>query len=193
MTPITEGSEKTTMRKIVASLHVSLDGVMESPETWASAYSNDEMERANEAGEAASDALLMGRLTYRVLADYWPHQSSDVPIADYINTTPKFVVSKTLETVDWQNSTLIRGNVVEELIKLKRQPGKDITIVGSATLVRSLLRDNLLDELRLMIPPIVVGKGKRLFAEGSEQALELVDSQTFDTGVLSLTYRPAGT
>jgi dihydrofolate reductase len=170
-----------------------VDGVMESPEMWAFAYSDAEMERANEAGMAASDAMLLGRKTYEEFAVYWPHQSRDVPMVDYINTTPKFVVSTTLDRVDWQNSTLIGGNVNEELTRLKQQPGKDITIIGSATLVRSLLRDDLLDELRLMIPPIILGSGRRPFAdEGEQKALKLVDAKTFGTGVLYLTYQPAG-
>jgi dihydrofolate reductase len=180
------------MRRIVASLFVSVDGVMESPETWAFTYSDDEMERANQAGMAASDAMLLGRKTYEEFAAYWPYQSRDVPMVDYINTTPKFVVSTTLDRVEWQNSTLIGGNVNEELTRLKQQPGKDITIIGSATLVRSLLRDDLLDELRLMIPPIVLGSGRRLFADEGKQALKLVDAKTFGTGVLYLTYQPAG-
>jgi len=108
-----------------------------------------------------------------------------------MNNTPKLVVSTTLDTVEWQNSTLIRGNVVEELTKLKQQPGNNISIVGSATLVRSLLREGLLDELQLLVCPIVVGSGKRLFEDGGGQALKLVHATTFSTGVLSLTYAPA--
>ncbi|MDQ3228005.1 MAG: dihydrofolate reductase family protein, partial [Chloroflexota bacterium] len=111
----------------------------------------------------------------------------------HMNTTPKYVVSTTLDSVDWQNSTLIKGDVNAELTKLKQQPGKNISITGSGILVESLLRDKLLDELVLLVHPIVVGKGKRLFAnEGDRQPLELVDAKTFSTGVLSLTYRPAG-
>jgi dihydrofolate reductase len=110
-----------------------------------------------------------------------------------MNNTPKFVVSKTLEEpLEWTNSTLIKGDVAEEISRLKQQPGKDISITGSPTLVRSLLQGDLLDELRLMVHPIVVGSGKRLFEDGSDQkALELVDSKTFGTGVLYLTYQPA--
>ncbi len=111
-----------------------------------------------------------------------------------MNNTPKFVVSTTLDTVAWQNSTLIKGNVAEELTRLKQQLGKNIGITGSATLIRSLLRDNLLDELNLLVHPVVVGSGKRLFPDGSDPvALKLVDAQTFSTGVLSLTYQSAGT
>ena len=183
------------MRKVVASELVSLDGVMESPEKWSFQFHNDEMAEANEAGMAAADTMLLGRVTYQEFASYWPYQNSaDQPFTDYLNNTPKFVVSTTLEEpLEWQNSTLIKGNVAEEIAKLKRQPGKDIGIVGSGTLVRSLLRDDLLDELGLMVHPIVLGSGKRLFEEGGDQkSLELVDSKTFGTGVLYLTYRPVG-
>ena len=181
------------MRKVVASELVSLDGVMGSPQEWAFSYSNDEMEQANASGIAASDALLLGRATYQEFASYWPYQNSaDQPYTDYLNRTPKFVVSKTLEgPLEWQNSTLIKGDVAKEITELKRQPGKDITIIGSAALVQSLLCDGLLDELRLMVHPVVLGSGKRLFEdEGDQKALELVDSKPFSTGVLYLTYQP---
>jgi dihydrofolate reductase len=185
--------EGDPMRKVVAVELVSLDGVMESPEEWAFAYSNDEMEEANAAGMAASDALLLGRVTYEALAAFWPNQPGGTPMVDYINSVPKFVVSTTLEEpLGWNNSTLIRGDVAEGVAGLKRQPGKDITILGSGALVRSLLGDDLLDELRLMVHPVVLGRGKRLFEDGGVQrALELVDSKTFGTGVLYLTYQPA--
>src|SRR5215208_8454972 len=182
------------MSKVVAVELVSLDGVMETPEEWAFAYSNDEMEQANVSGMAASDALLLGRVTYEHLAAFWPHQPGGTPIVDYINSVPKLVVSATLEEpLEWNNSTLIKGNVAEEIAKLKRQPGEDITILGSGALVRSLLEDDLLDELGLMVHPIILGRGKRLFEEGDAQkALELVDSKSFGTGVLYLTYQPPG-
>ena len=182
------------MRKVVASELVSLDGVMESPEKWSFHFHNHEMAEANEARMAEADAMLLGRVTYQEFASYWPYQNSaDQPFTDYLNNTRKFVVSTTLEEpLEWQNSTLIKGNVAEEIAKLKRQPGKDIGIVGSGTLVRSLLRDDLLDEFRLMVHPIVLGNGKRLFEEGGGQkSLELVDSKTFGTGVLYLTYQLA--
>jgi dihydrofolate reductase len=110
-----------------------------------------------------------------------------------MNNTPKYVVSSTLDTVEWNNSTLIKGNIAEEITKLKQQPGKNIGITGSATLVQSLLQDDLLDELGLMIHPVVVGVGRRLFKDGGDlKELKLVDSKTFSTGVVSLTYQPAG-
>jgi dihydrofolate reductase len=186
-------TKEASVRKVVAVELVSLDGVMETPEEWAFAYSNDEMEQANASGMAASDALLLGRVTYEHLAAFWPHQPGGTPIVDYINSVPKFVVSGTLEEpLEWNNSTLIKGNVAEEIAKLKRRPGKDITILGSGALVQSLLRENLLEELRLMVHPLVLGGGKRLFEDGVDRkAPELVDSRTFSTGVVYLTYQPA--
>ncbi len=178
------------MRKVVATELVSVDSVMGSPEEWAFSYSNDEMEEANASGMATSDAMQLGRVAYQEFASYWPYQNSaEQPFTDYLNNTPKFVVSTTLEEpLQWQNSTLIEGNVAEEITTLKQQPGKDIGIVGSGALVRSLLRDGLLDQLTLMVHPIVVGRGKRLFEEeGDRKALELVESRTFGTGVLSST------
>jgi dihydrofolate reductase len=182
------------MRKVVASELVALDGVIESPEKWSFQFHNDEMAEAQGAGMAAADAMLLGRVTYQEFASYWPYQNSaDQPFTDYLNNTPKYVVSTTLERpLEWQNSMLIKGIVAEAIAKLKRQPGKDIGIVGSGTLVRSLLREDLLDELRFMVHPIVMGSGERLFEDGGDQkALELVDSKTFGTGVLYLTYQPA--
>lgn len=181
------------MRKIVAGLFMSLDGVVESPEKWHFPYFNDEMGAAVGAQMAGSDTMLLGRVTYQEFADFWPNQSgTDNDAADYMNNTPKVVVSTTLDSVEWQNSTLIKGNVAEELTKLKQQPGKNIGITGSPTLVRSLLREDLLDELSLLVHPLVVGGGKRLFVDGTAQKpLKLVESKTFDTGVVYLTYQPA--
>jgi dihydrofolate reductase len=185
-------TKEVFVRRVIATELVSVDGVMESPEEWAFPYSNDEMEQANAAGMAASDAMLLGRVTYEALAAYWPNQPGGTPMVDYINSVPKLVVSRTLEEpLEWNNSTLIEGNVVEQIAELKRQPGKDIGMVGSGTLVRSLLQDDLLDELRLMVHPVVMSSGKRLFEEGGDQkALKLVDSKTFGTGVLYLIYQP---
>src|SRR3712207_2867328 len=135
---------------------------MESPEEWAFPYSNDEMEEANAAGMAASDAMLLGRVTYEALAAFWPNQPGGTPMVDYINSVPKYVVSEVLEDpLGWNNSTLIEGGeFAEGVAELKRRPGKDITIIGSGALVRSLLEDGLLDELRLMVHPVVLGGGK---------------------------------
>src|SRR4028118_762727 len=182
------------LRKLVAMELVSLDGVMGSPDGWAFPYTDAEMEAANAAGMAASDALLLGRVTYEEFAAFWPNQPGGTPMVDYINDVAKFVVSTTLqEPLGWNNSALIGENVAERVADLKRQPGKDITVVGSDTLTHYLLRHGLLAEARLTVPPGVVGGGKRLFGEGGALIrLELVESKTFGTGVVSLAYGPAG-
>jgi len=171
----------------MAGLFVSLDDVMESPEKWQFPYFNDEMGEAIGAAMAATDAMLLRRLTYQEFASYWPIVSAeDQPFADHMNNTPNYVVSTTLQKAEWNNSTLIKGNVAEEIARLKQQPGTNIGITGSATLVQSLLQDNLLDELGLMIHPVVVGPGGRLFKEGGDpKGLTLVGSKTVSTGVVS--------
>jgi dihydrofolate reductase len=180
------------MRKIVAGLFISLDGVIEAPEQWHFPYFNDEMGEAVGSQMAAADTMLLGRHTYEEFAAYWPNQGGDVEFAAVMNDTPKLVASTTLKTVEWRNSTLLGDDVAQELRRIKQEPGKDISITGSATLVRSLLRDGLIDELRLLVHPIIVGSGKRLFEDETERVpLKLVDSQTFSTGVLYLTYAPA--
>jgi dihydrofolate reductase len=182
------------VRRVIVSEFVSLDGVMEAPDKWHFPYFNDEMGQAIGSAMAEADAMLMGRVLYEEWAAFWPNQDPDEnPFAARMNDTPKYVVSTTLrEPLEWQNSTLIGENVAEEISRLKQQPGKDISISGSGTLVQSLLRDDLIDELRLLVHPIVVSSGKRLFAdEGDRKPLELVDSKTFSTGVVYLTYQPA--
>jgi dihydrofolate reductase len=183
-----------TVRKIIAGLWLSLDGVMESPEQWSFPYMNDEVGQALGAQFAASDTMLLGRRTYEEFVAVWPKRTSAEfgPVADVMNNTPKYVVSTTLNTVEWKNSTLIKGSLTEALAELKKQPGKNIAISGSATLVRSLLRDGLLDELRLFVCPILVGSGRLLFEGGGPRtSMKLVESQAFSTGVLSLMYAPA--
>jgi dihydrofolate reductase len=183
------------VRKLVAAEHVSLDGVMEAPERWRWDYDNDEINQAIGAGFAASDALLMGRVLYEEWAPLWSKQDpEDNPFAAQMNALAKYVVSDTLqEPLEWQNSTLIEGEeLVEGISDLKRQEGKDIVVSGSGALVRSLLREGLLDELQLFVHPVLIGSGKRLFEGGEERmALELAESQKFATGVVYLTYRPA--
>jgi dihydrofolate reductase len=181
------------MRKIIAGLLMSLDGVVESPNEWGwSQYMNDEMTEGIVAGVAQADAVLLGRRTYLEFAKLWPNQGSEVPMADFLNHSPKYVVSTSLDTpLEWGNSHLIKGALAEELAKLKQQPGKNILIPGSPTLVRSLLRDGLLDELNLNICPVVVGSGMRLFDGITDLVrLELVQSTTLSTGVLGVTYHP---
>jgi dihydrofolate reductase len=183
------------MRKIVAGLLMSLDGVVESPNKWGfSQYFNDEMREGISAGVEQADAVLLGRRTYLDFAETWPSQSGDVLMADFLNNSPKYVVSSTLDKLEWNNSRLIAGDLATELARLKAQPGKNILIPGSPTLVRSLLRDGLLDELSLNVCPVVVGSGMRLFEGITDQIrLRLVESTTLSTGVMGVTYVPAGT
>jgi dihydrofolate reductase len=181
------------MRKIVAGVFLSLDGVMESPEKWHFPYFNDEMGAVVGGQMAETDGMLLGRVTWQEFAGFWPQQPADEEPAPFMNGVRKYVVSTTLDSVDaWQNSTLIRGDLATEIRKLKDQPGGTIGVTGSGTLIQSLLRENLLDELSLLVHPLTVGEGKRLFTGATGQRpLELVDSTTFSTGVLHLVYRPA--
>ena len=181
------------MRRVVAGLLMSLDGVVEAPSEWGfSHYFNDEMREGISAGIAQSDAVLLGRRTYLEFAALWPNQGSDVLMADFLNNSPKYVVSSTLGALAWANSTLIKGDLSEGLAGLKALPGKNILIPGSPTLVRSLVRDGLLDELSLNVCPVVVGSGMHLF-EGiiDKIPLKLVDSKTLSNGVVGMTYQPA--
>ncbi|GAA3472792.1 dihydrofolate reductase family protein [Nonomuraea roseola] len=179
------------MSKIVAQLFVSVDGVVEAPEQWHFPYYDEQMATAVSGQLDKADILLLGRRTYEVFAASWPARGSEVPFADRINSMPKLVASTTLTSLDWHNSTLIRGEVPVELASLKAEPGQHITVSGSLTLVRSLMRHDLLDELELLVHPIVLGAGDRLFEDdGERKPLQLVRSTTFPTGVLHLTYRP---
>jgi dihydrofolate reductase len=185
-------TEEVTMRKIVAGLFMSLDGVVESPEKWGFQYADAEVWKGVAAGVAQADAVLMGRRTYEKFAQVWPSQGTANPMAAFLNNSPKYVLSTTLETLDWPGSTRIPGDLPGALAKLKRQPGKNIQIPGSPTLVRTLLRDGLLDQLSLNICPIVVGTGLRLFDEMiREVRLKVVESTTFSTGLVGVTYQPA--
>ena len=177
---------------IKSGLFISLDGVIEAPETWHFPYFNDEMGKIVGDQMATSDTMLLGRRTYEEFAEFWPNQGDDAPMAAEINGVRKLVASTTLETVDWQNSELIAGDVADDLRRRKQQPGKDISITGSPTLVRSLLEAGVLDELRLLVHPIVVGHGKRLFgADAATVPLTLVSAQSLATGVQYLVYAPA--
>src|SRR5262245_45453156 len=180
------------MRNIVAGLFISLDGVVEAPQEWQIELMDDEagedISRALEEG----DTILLGRRTYEEFAAYWPSAPADDPFSQYINNTPKVVVSNTVHSSDWQNTSFIGGDVNGQLAALKAQPGKNIGITGSGTLVRSLLRDGLLDELRLQVYPVVVGKGKRLFDDWSGKVpLKLVHSQITSRGIAILHYARA--
>ncbi|MDL4775296.1 MULTISPECIES: dihydrofolate reductase family protein [Thermomonosporaceae] len=177
------------MRKLTAGLFMTLDGVVETPDAWQGPYFNDEVGRRITAGIAEADALLMGTSTYRQFAGLWTSQESN-PMADLMNSLTKYVVSSSLTSFEWANSVPLTGDFAASIDRLKRQEGKTIQVPGSPRLVRSLLGHGLLDELNLMIHPIVLGTGMRLFEDTPELAFEVTDSTTLSTGVVAVTYRP---
>lgn len=169
---------------------MSLDGVVESPEKWSFQFWNDEIGKFKFEETFASDALLLGRVTYEGFAAAWPSRKDPEGFADRFNSMPKHVASKTLKKLEWNNSHLIKGDLAAEVSRLKQQPGQDIVIHGSPGLIRSLMPHKLIDEYRLLIYPVVLGHGKRLFDETSTENLKLIESRSFDTGVVKLVYRP---
>ena len=177
------------MRKIVVTEFMSLDGVMEEPR-WTFKYWNDEIAKFKGEESSASDALLLGRVTYQGFAAAWPQSKAEG--ADYFNSVRKYVVSESLdEPLEWNNSTLLKDNIVEQITNLKQQDGKDIAVHGSATLVQTLMQHDLVDRYRLLVYPVVLGKGKRLFEEGATATLKLLESRSFSSGVAALVYEPA--
>ena len=176
------------MRKLVVTEFMSLDGVMEEP-AWTFPYWNDDIAKFKGEESSASDALLLGRVTYEGFVAARPLSKDEG--ADYFNNVRKYVASKTLEEpLGWNNSTLIKANSAEEITNLKQQDGKDIAVHGSATLVQTLMQHDLVDRYRLLVYPLVVGKGKRLFKEGIPATLKLLESQSFSSGVVALVYEP---
>jgi dihydrofolate reductase len=196
------------MRKLIVSEFLTLDGVMQSPGYpdedpsggfeyggWQMPLMDDMAGAEIMAGMATTDALLLGRVTYDIFAGYWPTAPPDDPVADTINSFTKYVVSTTLrEPLDWQDSHVIAEDVPGEVGKLKEGSGKDIQVIGSGQLVQTLMQHDLIDEYRLMVYPLILGKGKRLFREGSpKSALRLIESKTSPRGVLIATYAPGDT
>jgi dihydrofolate reductase len=186
--------------RIVSNFFISLDGVVELPERWHFEYFNGEMAAAITAGAAACAAFLMGRVLYEEWSGYWPGQVRIEPdaarqsaddFATFIDQVPKYVVSDTLSEATWANTTIIAGDVAAQVQELKDRTDGQIGMSGSATLVRWLLAHGLLDELNLMVHPIVVGSGQRLFEGTPTSKLQLVGHEAFSTGVLSLSYVPA--
>lgn len=179
------------MRSIVWSEYISLNGVVEEPGEWSIPYFSNDLAHYKSDELYNSDALLLGRNTYEGFAAAWPEMEEvEGDFAVRMNTLPKYVVSTTLHRADWNNSTIIRENVSEEVAKLKQESGKNILIGGSAALAKSLMRRNLIDEIRMLVHPIAVGAGKRLF-EGAKDSigLKLVDTRAFESGVVELTYQ----
>jgi dihydrofolate reductase len=186
------------MRRIVAGLFMSLDGVIEGPGPqddferagWTMPYWSDDIGQYIGGSMMSADAMLLGRVTYQGFAAAFGGQSG--PDADAMNSFPKYVVSKTLRQANWVNTTIISGDAITEIKRLKDQPGKDISMSGSGTLVRSLLQNGLLDELGLLVYPVVVGSGTRLFPEGvPPTTLTRIEARSLGQGVVLLRYQPA--
>jgi dihydrofolate reductase len=173
------------MRKLIVSEFVSLDNVMEGPGPvdpyeragWTMPYGNAEIQQFKLDELFASDALLLGRVTYEGFAAAWPTIKDEAGFADRMNSLPKYVVSTTLKDASWNNSHIIADNVAEEVTKLKQQPGQDVLVAGSGQLIQSLIEHNLVDEYTLLVYPVVLGSGKRLFKEGANTALKLIEAK----------------
>jgi dihydrofolate reductase len=184
------------MRKITAGLFISLDGVVEAPDQWHFPYFNEEMGAAVEASLGAADTVLFGRKTYDSFAGAWPEREAaggdDAGLAKALGDARKIVVSNQKLALSWRNSEQLEGDLVQAVTALKNEPGTNIALSGSVSVVRQLLAAGLLDELHLLVHPIAVRKGMRLFDEGETRiALRLISSETFETGVLNLVYAPA--
>jgi dihydrofolate reductase len=194
------------MSKIVVFELVTLDGVMQAPGRadedrrggfehggWATSYADPVMGKAAGESMASTGAMLFGRRTYEDFYSVWPKRTDGNPFTEVLNNTPKYVASTTLkEPLPWINSTLLKGDATDAVARLREKPGKNIVVLGSGELVRSLLQRNLVDELVLQVHPVILGSGRRLFADGgSFAALRLVDTKTTTTGVVIATYTPA--
>jgi dihydrofolate reductase len=180
------------MRKIVATEYVTLDGVMDEPGKWSGPFFNDEAIKFKYDELFASDALLLGRVTYEGFAKAWPTMEGTGDFGERMNSMPKYVVSTTLQNAEWTNSHVISANVIEETSKLKEEPGQDLLLAGSGMLLHTLMEHDLVDEYRLMLHPIVLGGGKKLFeSENQAKTLKLVEAKPFTSGIVILTYHPA--
>ncbi len=176
------------MRKITITEFMSLDGVIENPQ-WTFKYWNDEIAGFKGEETSANESLLLGRVTYEGFASAWPQRKDEDPGAAYFNGTRKYVVSSTLEKAEWNNSVIIKGDAVEEITKLKAEDGPNLVVHGSAKLAQTLIQNKLVDEIRLLVYPVVLGKGQRLFQEDSNVTLKLLSSRNFG-GVMGLVYAP---
>lgn len=192
MEPGTEVSQDSVqLRRIVAGLFASLDCVVEAPEKWGFSYMNRAMSERIAVGIAKADAVLLGPRTYAQFAQLWRHQGDDVPMARFLNNSAKHVISRSSQRLEWLPATQMDCELATAIGKLKAMPGKDIQVPGSPKLVRSLLREGLLDELNLMVCPVVIGSGLRLFDElRGPIKLALVETTPFDNGVIAVSYRP---
>jgi dihydrofolate reductase len=194
------------MRKVVVGTFLTVDGVMQAPGGpeedreggfehggWSFIYWDDDMGKLIVEWTLRAGALLLGRKTYEIFAAYWPNVGEDDPVAAKLNSVPKYVASRTLDEVSWNNSTLLKGDVAQAVAELKNEDGGEIQVTGSGELIQTLMEHDLVDEYRLWVFPVTVGDGKRLFARGTiPGALTLTDTKTSSTGVTIQTYERAG-
>ena len=194
------------MRKLIASTFASLDGVMQAPGAptedpsgdfklggWLFAFGDEGMDLSAAGFDGKNRELVLGRKTYEIFASYWPHQAADNPIAKTLNAAKKHVASRTLKSLQWNNSSVLGGDVVSAITAIKAQPGLDLQIIGSGNLIQTLQRASLIDEYNVWTYPVVLGRGKRLFENGARpSALRLTASKVSTTGVVMSTYVPAG-
>ncbi|WP_254533035.1 dihydrofolate reductase family protein [Natrinema gelatinilyticum] len=189
---MTDNTDTESQRNLIVSEFLTLDGVMEAPEQWSFQFFSEEQQAYKHDELFASGALLLGRTTYETFAAAWPDQEDETGFADRMNSLPKYIVSTSLEEATWNNSTIIDGDVTEEVAALKQEDGKDILVNGSGELVDTLVEHDLVDEYRLMVHPVVQGSGKRLFGGATAPTtMRLVDTEAFDSGVVVLTYGPS--
>lgn len=194
------------MRKLIASTFLSLDGVMQAPGGptedptgnfklggWMFTFLDPEVNLSAAGFDGKDRELVLGRKTYEIFEAYWPYQGEDNPIARTLNATKKHVASRTLKSLQWNNSSVLDGDIVSAITKLKNQPGQDLQIIGSGNLIQTLQAASLIDQYHIWTFPVVLGSGKRLFEDGAGQcALRLVDSEVSNAGVVMSTYVPAG-
>jgi dihydrofolate reductase len=179
------------VRKLIVSEFLTLDGVMEAPETWQFPYFSPDVQEIVVAQINGVDAFLYGRVTYDIFSEFWPKETEDkLGFETHLNSAPKYVVSTTLKKANWADTTIIKKDPMAEIARLKDTPGSDIGITGSCTLIRSLVGAGLVDEFQLLVHPLVLGKGMRLFADGLDTAkLKLVEERALSSGVVRLVYQ----
>ena len=176
------------MRKIVVSEYMSLDGVIEEPR-WTQPYWGDDIAKFKFDELFASDSLLLGRKTYEGFAQAWPTMTDEAGFADRMNSMPKAVATRTLQTLAW-NASALQGDIAEEVAKLKQQDGQNILLYGSGDFVQTLIKHGLIDQYNLLVYPVVLGHGQRLFEDGTTTTLKLVSAQSFNSGVVAMIYEP---
>jgi dihydrofolate reductase len=182
------------MRKVIVSIYLTLDGKVDHLQEWAAPHDSDPVARYHSDLLADSDGLLLGRRTYEIFAAMWPPRKGKTGYGDKINGMAKYVASRTLPDLEWENSQLIKGgDVAQGVADLKQEPGQDLVVYGGPALIRTLQERDLIDEYRIMLHPVMLGKGGSLFEDGGRRVnLELVDTTVIPPGVVVLTYRPAG-